>query len=121
MGDGKTNPFNPDGKSGASGNSGGGGFGGMKDHRGPDRPQKMGASNFNADSVAPAGRFPTFDPPSDRDGLVTQKADAKGGIKHKPFKVGGKSSGGENESTKEAVDEGTLGEVGQVPTADESD
>ena len=117
MGDGKSNPFNPNGKSGAEGNGGGGSFPGMKGQRGPDRPQRSGPPDFNPDSVAPAGRIPKFDPPSDRDGLVTQKADDKGGIKHKPFKLGGGSSGkGENTSTEQAIE----GSVGDIPPADET-
>jgi hypothetical protein len=118
MGDGKTSPFSPDGKSGAEGNKSGGSSAGMKNQRGPDRPQRSGPPDFNPDSVAPAGRVPKFDPPSDRDGLVTQKADEKGGMKHKPFKLGGsKSAPAENASAEESIE----GSVGDIPVADEGE
>jgi len=112
--DGKSNPFNPDGKSGAEGNKSGGGFAGMKNQRGPDRPQRSGPPDFNPDSVAPAGRVLKLDPPSDRDGLVTQKADEKGGMTHKPFKLGSSSGPTTNASADEAIE----GSVGDIPEAD---
>jgi hypothetical protein len=87
--DGKSSPFNPDGKSGAAGN------GAAYDegcHRGPDRPQKMGESDYNRSSVPDGGKVLKVDPPSDRGGLVGQTAE--GGMKHRPFKLS------KDESTK---------------------
>ena len=115
---GKDSPFNPDGKSGATGNGTSSPQAGIKNHLGPNRPQRSGPADFNPDSVAPAGRIPKFDPPSDRDGLVTQKADEKGGMTHTPFKLGGKATTpAENASTEEAI-EGTVGDVPAPDTGD---
>lgn len=114
MGDGKTNPFNPDGKSGAAGNGSGGGMGGMHAHRGPDRPQSMGAGDFNPDSVPEGGRILKLDPPSDRQGLVGQTV--KGLTGGKPFKL----NGGPTMPAQNATpDEG--GPVGDIPNEDSAD
>lgn len=123
---GKDSPFNPDGKSGATGNTGGGSAPGLKDHRGPDRSQRMGNNGFNPDSVPAGGRVPKFDPPGDRDGLVGQTA-KDGMLKSGPMRVSGgrgaKSSSlseGEGQHGKETenadVDEG--GPAGDIPNTD---
>lgn len=116
-GDGKSNPFG-NGSSGAVGNSGGGTQQGFdaKRQQGPDRTQRMGASNFNPDSVPNGGRILKLDPPSDRQGLVGQTA--TGGLKKGPWKnLGGKgpSMPGENAEP----DEG--GPVGDIPAQDMGD
>lgn len=112
MGDGKSSPFNSDGKSGADGNGAGGKMAGIKDHRGVDRPQKMGAGDFNPDSVAPGGRTLKLDPPGDREGLIGQ--DVKGMKGGKPFKLGGKGPSMPSENA--GPDEG--GPVGDLPAPD---
>jgi hypothetical protein len=113
--DGKSNPFNTDGASGAVGNKSGGSQAGMSNQRGPDRPQKMGAADFNPDSVADGGRIMKLDPPSDRQGMVNQTA-AKG-MAHKPFKLGGKGPAMPAQNAE--PDEG--GPVGDIPNSDTSD
>jgi hypothetical protein len=110
-GDGKSNPFG-NGKSGATGNGSGGSMPGYSDHRGPDRPQKMGASNFNADSVPKGGRVLKLDPPSDRQGLVGQTA-TKGLSGGLPFKInGGPAMPDSNADSSEG------GPVGDIPNSD---
>lgn len=111
--DGKSNPFG-DGKSGAVGNGQGGTSAGMSNHRGPDRPQKMGASDFNADSVPKGGRVLKLDPPGDRQGLIGQTVSGlKGGL---PFKLnGGPAMPASNPSSSEG------GPVGDIPNSDDPD
>jgi hypothetical protein len=118
MGDGKSNPFASDGKSGADGNGAGGKFAGLSAQRGPDRAQRVGPPDFNPDSVAPGGRILKLDPPSDRQGLVGQMADEKGGMKHKPFKLGGSAGGARDNASPDEAIEGT---VGDIPSADASE
>jgi hypothetical protein len=120
MGDGKSNPFGS-GKSGADGNKSGGSSAGMSGHRGPERSQKMGESTtgqFDGDRPPTGDKYLKVDPPTDRKGLVGQKADDKGGMKHKPFKLGGKgpSMGGENSDSDL---EGGVGDLRDEPTPDE--
>ena len=108
-GDGKSNPFG-NGTSGAVGNSGGGDMPGIKDHKGPDRPQRMGPNaDLHAASIPEGGRILKLDPKGDRGGMVDQTAE--GGMKHKPFKLGSSDMPGEN--SQEA------GSVGDVDNASE--
>lgn len=114
--DGKSNPFNPDGKSGAVGNSGGGSSAGMSNQRGPDRPQKSGPPDFNADSVAEGGRILKMDPPSDRGGMI---GTTPAGQKHKPFKLGGSTTTPKTNAPES--DAGPVGDIPTEPTADTSE
>jgi hypothetical protein len=110
--DGKSNPFG-DGKSGATGNSDGGTTKGLVNQRGPDRPQKSGlAEDINTDNIPAGGRILKLDPPSDRQGLVGQTAAS--GMKHKPFKLGGKGPAMPSSNG----DSGDGGPVGDVPNED---
>ncbi len=115
-GDGKGNPFG-DGKGGAVGNSGGGTMQGFDPARqqGPDRPQRMGATNFNPDSVAPGGRVLKLDPKGDRGGLLGQTVSGMTG--KKPFKLGGSGPSMPDENAD--ADEG--GPVGDIPAEDMGD
>jgi len=114
--DGKSNPFSPDGKSGAVGNSDAGKSAGMTNQRGPDRPQKSGPPDFNADSVADGGRTLHMDPPSDRGGMI---GTTPAGQKHKPFKLGGSTAAPAKNSDVE--DGGPVGDIPNEPTADTSE
>lgn len=102
--DGKSSPFNPDGKSGATGNS----AGYENCHIGENRSQKMGPNaDLHAASIPEGGRILKLDPPSDRQGLVGQTAE--GGMKHKPFKLGGGDSSTTNTGIEQAA--GSVGDV----------
>lgn len=114
MGDGKSNPFGS-GKGGA-GNSGGGSSQGMSDHHGPTIKQKMGTStagSFDGDHPEKGDKYLKIDPPSDREGMIGQTAS---GMKHKPFKVGGKGPSMPSSNADEKAG-GSVGDV-DVPTAD---
>lgn len=112
-GDGKSNPFG-NGSSGAVGNGSGESCPGIAKQRGPDRPQKMGATNFNPDSVSPGGRVLKLDPKGDRQGMIGQNA--QGMTRGKPFKLGSGPSYGDDNGEPDDVKP-----AGQIPQADESD
>lgn len=117
---GKDNPFNPDGKSGAMGNAAGGKFDGMKEHRGVDRSQSMGDSlkgQYDGDRPSEGDKHLKVDPPASRvkPGLVSQTAE--GGMRNKPYKLGGKGPSMPAENADES-DAGPVGDVRNEPSAD---
>lgn len=117
--DGRSNPFNSDGKSGAVGNGAGSGkTAGFDPKRqgGPDRPQRMGATNFNPDSVPRGGRVFNVDvtPKDNRDGLVGDRA-GQGRFGKGPFKLGN-AGGPQMPESNAPANKG--GPVGDIPAED---